>query len=59
MLMYQFAYYSGVEIHVREAGDAAFELLGNGQFGAAAHEVFVDPACFGRPDVVAQPALQR
>src|SRR5471030_1663715 len=47
------------EIHVREAGDAPFYLLGDGQIRAIAHEIFIDPFGFGRPDVVFQPSHQR
>lgn len=48
----------GVEIHVREAGDAALDLLGNGQVGTVAHERFIDPLGFGWPDVLFQPGHQ-
>ncbi|MNP10594.1 hypothetical protein D3C76_1027500 [compost metagenome] len=47
------------EIHVREAGDAAFELFGDGQVRAVADEILVDPLGFGRPDMVFQPGHQR
>ncbi|MNF83484.1 hypothetical protein D3C84_658090 [compost metagenome] len=46
------------EIHVRETGDATFDLLGNGQVRAVAHECFVDPFALGRPDVLFQPGHQ-
>ncbi|MNI74842.1 hypothetical protein D3C73_1309530 [compost metagenome] len=46
------------EVHVRETGDAAFDLLGDGKVGAVAHEVLVDPLGFGGPDVVFQPGHQ-
>ena len=46
------------EVHVREAGDAPFKLLGDGQFSAVAHEGFIDPARFGGPDVLFQPGHQ-
>ncbi|VVN34582.1 hypothetical protein PS639_04994 [Pseudomonas fluorescens] len=47
------------EIHVREAGDAAFDLLGDRQVGAVANKGFVNPFGFGRPNVVFQPGHQR
>jgi hypothetical protein len=47
------------EIHVREAGDATFDLLGDGQVGAVADKILVDPFGFGWPDVVFQPGHQR
>ncbi|MCY1415126.1 hypothetical protein D9M71_305950 [compost metagenome] len=49
----------GVEIHVAEAGDAALDLLGDGQVGTITDEVFIDPAPFGRPDVLFEPGHQR
>jgi hypothetical protein len=58
-LMHALAGNLGEEIHVREAGDAAFDLLGDGQVGAVADEILVDPFGFGRPDVVFQPGHQR
>lgn len=46
------------KIHVTEAGNAAFDLFGNGQIGAVAYKGFVDPFGFGRPDVVFKPGHQ-
>ena len=47
------------EIHVREAGDATFDLLGDGQIRAVADKILVDPFGFGGPDVVFQPGHER
>ncbi len=58
-VMHAFAGDFGEEIHVREAGNAALDLLGDGQIGAVTNEVFIDPFGFGRPDVVFQPGHQR
>ncbi|RMT93752.1 hypothetical protein ALP39_200076 [Pseudomonas marginalis pv. marginalis] len=48
----------GVEVHVREAGDATLELLGDGQVGAITYEGFIDPLGLGGPDVFFQPGHQ-
>ncbi|MNP20856.1 hypothetical protein D3C76_1134500 [compost metagenome] len=58
-VMYPFAGDLGEEVHVGKAGDAAFDLLGNGQVGAIANKILIDPATFGRPDVLFQPGHQR
>ncbi|CRR41992.1 hypothetical protein PAERUG_E16_London_17_VIM_2_04_14_05327 [Pseudomonas aeruginosa] len=47
-----------IKVHVGKAGDAAFHLFGDGQFGAVADEVLADPLAFGRPDVLLQPGHQ-
>ena len=47
------------EIHVVEAGDPAAQHLGAGEERAVAHEVARHMPCFGRPDVLLQPAHER
>ncbi|MNY06563.1 hypothetical protein D3C86_1393250 [compost metagenome] len=47
------------EVHVGEGGDAALDLLGDGQCGAVADEVLAHPLGLGRPDVLLQPGHQR
>ncbi|MCY1439940.1 hypothetical protein D9M71_561940 [compost metagenome] len=39
------------EVHVGEAADAPFDLLGHGQLGAVPDECLVDPLGLGGPDV--------
>ncbi|MCY1545643.1 hypothetical protein D9M68_815950 [compost metagenome] len=58
-LVYQFAGCFGKEVHVREAGDATLELLGDSQFGAVQDEVLVYPFGLGGPDMLLQPVAQR
>ncbi|MNS88953.1 hypothetical protein D3C72_1229470 [compost metagenome] len=48
----------GEEVHVGKTGDAAFDLLGDGQLGAVTDKVLVDPATFSRPDVRFEPGHQ-
>ena len=36
----------------------ALELLGDGEIGAVAHELLIDPLALGRPDMLLQPGHQ-
>ncbi len=53
------ARHSRIEIHVREAGNAAQQLFGDGQVRAVGDEVLIHPAALGWPDMVCQPSHQR
>jgi hypothetical protein len=49
----------GKVVHVRKAGDAGADHLGEREAGAVADELLVHPLRLQRPDLLAQPGLQR
>ena len=49
----------GEKVHIAEGCGAAAQHFGNGQRAAVAHKLFANPAVFGGPDMLVQPAVQR